>query len=74
MPKTNDKELKKYALPIALLSILIATRIQAAGSSLGLTPVGASMFMTVVYAVIISLVLAAGVYGLIYWRRKRKKQ
>ncbi|TES97361.1 hypothetical protein E3J85_00530 [Patescibacteria group bacterium] len=73
MLKNHEREMKKYTLPIALFSILIATRIQAAGSSLGLTPVGASMFMTVIYAIIISLVLAAGVYGLVYWRRKRKK-
>ena len=73
--RKHDKQMRKYTLLIALVSILVATRIQAASDSpISLFPAGKSMFMTGVYAVIISLLLAAGVYGLVYWMKKRNKK
>lgn len=72
--RRHDKQMRKYTLLIALISILVATRIQAAGEGpIRLFPAGKSMFMTGVYAVLISLLLAGGVYGLVYWMHRRKK-
>ncbi|GEM_PF-5799214 len=72
--RKHDKQMRKYTLLIALVSILVATRIQAAGDGpMNLFPAGKSMFMTGVYAVLISLLLAGGVYGLVYWMKKRNK-
>lgn len=65
--------MRKYTLSIALISILIGTKIQAAGENFGLGPAGASMFMTVVYSVIIGLIIAAGVYAFGYYRNKKQK-
>ncbi len=71
--RRHDKQMRKYTLLIALVSILVATKIQAAGDGPStLFPAGKSLFMTGVYAVIISLLLAGGIYGLVYWMHKRK--
>ena len=67
----HDREMRKYTFPIALLSILIATKIQAASTVL--SSVGMNFFLTVVISVVVGLVVAGAIYGGIYWMRKRKQ-